>query len=45
MNYVRPEVAVLGDASRVIENVIPHKPASNLLDRPFGFDPAYDLDE
>lgn len=45
MNYTKPEVAVLGQAVRVIENVIPHKPVGPIVDGPFGLNPAYDLDE
>jgi hypothetical protein len=43
MNYTKPEVAVLGDAVRVIENHTKVSPAS--LDGPKTIQPAYDLDE
>jgi hypothetical protein len=44
MNYTKPEVTVLGDAGRVIEQVTPHKPAA-ANDGLIGSNPAYDLDE
>ncbi len=46
MNYTKPEVAVLGEAVRVIETRIPHKPTGSVLDNGVkNFNPAYDLDE
>jgi hypothetical protein len=45
MNYTKPEVAVLGNATRVIELLIPQKQMPNGVDAPYGFHPAYDLDE
>lgn len=44
MTYSKPEVAVLGDAARVIETL--GKPYSNMQDgAEFDLHPAYDLDE
>jgi hypothetical protein len=43
MNYTKPEVAVLGNAVNVIENLA--KPDTNVLDSLIGQHPAYDLDE
>lgn len=45
MKYVKPEIAVLGDAKRVIE--ILGKVGSNFdsSDQQHDLDPAYDLDE
>ena len=47
MNYTKPEVAVLGQAVRVIESLIPQKPNRPYTDgSPVKFqNPAYDLDE
>jgi hypothetical protein len=48
MNYTKPEVAVLGQAVRVIELRHPQKGATAQLDGigPVkNFSPAYDLDE
>ena len=45
MNYTKPEVAILGSATRVIEKLIPQKQQYNQVDSPLGFHPAYDLDE
>jgi len=45
MNYVRPEVAVLGEAIAVIESVPTVKNASSLDGGGFIANPAYDLDE
>ena len=43
MNYTKPEVAVLGEAVRVIESGI--KPNTGVTDSPFPKNAAYDLDE
>jgi hypothetical protein len=47
MNYTKPEVAVIGQAVRVIEQLIPHKPNTPFLDpgQVQRQNPAYDLDE
>jgi len=48
MNYTKPEVTILGEAAKVIANVIPFKPPTSLpLDGPPRpkTNPAYDLDE
>jgi hypothetical protein len=47
MNYTKPQVAVLGAASRVIENVPHSKSVISPLDGGAGYtpSPAYDLDE
>jgi len=45
MTYTKPEVAVLGDASSLIEIVNGHKPNSGSDGVPLGSGPAYDLDE
>ena len=49
MNYTKPQVATLGQAVRVIENLTPVKPNTPYTDgnnmiQPF-HNPAYDLDE
>jgi len=44
MNYTKPQVAVLGEAVRVIEQT-GAKPYTNSADSPMGQHPAYDLDE
>ena len=44
MNYTKPEVAVLGEAVRVIEQ-IPNKFGSSLEAGQRVLNPAYDLDE
>jgi len=45
MNYTKPEVAVLGEAVRVIERT-GVKPTGSFLDSPVKItQPAYDLDE
>ena len=46
MNYTKPEVAVLGEAVRVIEQV-PNKlgTSSDGVGKPRILNPAYDLDE
>jgi len=47
MNYIKPEIAVLGDAIRVIQFVgksgTPPESTSDQTDKPIV--PAYDLDE
>ena len=44
MRYSKPEVAVLGDAARIVETL--GKPNGAVIDEPFDDDhPAYDLDE
>jgi hypothetical protein len=47
MNYTKPEVAVLGQAVRVIEQHVKTTIPSNLdaLQKRFVLNPAYDLDE
>lgn len=47
MNYTKPEVAVLGEAVRVIEQIPPTKTAPPLTDGPrvMSLNSAYDLDE
>ena len=44
MNYTKPEVTVVGQASRVIES-IPAKSGTQSDGGVFNLDPAYDLDE
>jgi hypothetical protein len=48
MNYTKPEVAVLGQAVRVIENTLhvkgSHGTPDGIAPKPFTL-PAYDLDE
>jgi len=44
MNYTKPEIALLGDAVRVIENI--SKPPGTVFDNGvYDLHPAYDLDE
>lgn len=43
MNYTKPEVAVLGQAVTVIENI--NKFGSVTDGGPYNLNPAYDLDE
>lgn len=46
MNYTKPEVAILGTAVRVIENIPTSKPPSSVPDGALPKHvPAYDLDE
>ncbi|MGD1079662.1 MAG: hypothetical protein ABR881_15170 [Candidatus Sulfotelmatobacter sp.] len=46
MNYTKPEVAVLGQAVRVIESTAPSKNTPSQLDNGMRIKvPAYDLDE
>ena len=46
MTYTKPEVAVLGSADHVIENLVPPKPgASTDPGHTKLITPAYDLDE
>jgi hypothetical protein len=48
MNYTKPEVAVLGQAVRVIEQMLTQKPPLHAVDSITGVrnaNPAYDLDE
>jgi len=48
MNYTKPEVAVLGQAVRVVEGVIGKQPFGTLDSKPLPpnrVQPAYDLDE
>ena len=47
MNYTKPEIAVLGQAVRVIEGTAHTKIQNGVLDadRTFTLKPAYDLDE
>jgi hypothetical protein len=47
MNYTKPEIAVLGSAAKLIENVLPNKPSGQIDGHQnTGFaGPAYDLDE
>jgi hypothetical protein len=44
MTYTKPEVAVLGEAVNVIEQ-LQSKPYINSVDGGLGFNSAYDLDE
>lgn len=44
MNYLKPAVAVLGNASELIENAIPSKSAPS-GEGVLNANPAYDLDE
>jgi hypothetical protein len=47
MNYTKPEVNTLGDATTVIERINGHKPPTVTTDAPPvpTASPAYDLDE
>jgi hypothetical protein len=47
MNYTKPELHVLGNASTLIENMLPNKPAGQIDGHQnSGYvGPAYDLDE
>ena len=47
MKYTKPEVAVLGNAVGVIEQLVPVKPQHRFTDTPMQpmVNPAYDLDE
>ncbi len=48
MNYTKPEVAVLGEAVRVIELISPFKTSAGtdgLPPKQYVVNPAYDLDE
>ena len=47
MNYTKPEVSTIGDATSVIENINskPPLPLTEPVHNPVGFTPAYDLDE
>ena len=44
MTYTKPEIAILGTATSVIELFL-HKPYLNEIDFILGLTPAYDLDE
>ncbi len=45
MNYTKPQVEVIGNATHVIESIPHNKPFNNRADSLVGQNPAYDLDE
>lgn len=45
MNYTKPEVHTLGDATTVIELILNQKPAQTPHEPGKSVHPAYDLDE
>lgn len=48
MTYTKPEINALGDAARVIRNLVVKDPTEQIPDQQFPFtplQPAYDLDE
>jgi len=45
MNYTKPEVSTLGDATTVIELILNTKPMQRPFEPNKSLHPAYDLDE